>query len=95
MHFLALLAIAAPLVVSAQNVHTVVVGSSKGETKFTPEAIVCLPRYYRCICAYRLYSLPPQVCTCFHAWLSRFDMICLQGISLPSNSSRSVRVREL
>jgi len=44
MHFLALLAIAAaPIAVTAQTVHQVVVGSSTGQTIFTPEAIFASP----------------------------------------------------
>lgn len=43
MHFLALLALAAPVVVSAQTVHQIVVGSSSGQTIFTPEAIAAKP----------------------------------------------------
>lgn len=43
MFALALFAIAAPLVVSAQQVHQVVVGSSNGTLAFTPEAIFANP----------------------------------------------------
>lgn len=40
MFSLALLAIAAPIVVSSQQVHQVVVGSSSGSLTFSPDAIV-------------------------------------------------------